>query len=95
MRDYVKMYNTEPPTDKGCNLISECLPEDEANEFAEIFEHNYGGNVIARPTGNNDDWVVFADGVRVELVRANFNSDYGHYVFAAWKYGTRNHGNRR
>lgn len=95
MKEFVKMYEMEKTDRKGCHLISECLSRDEAREFAEVFENNYGGKVIVASASRENDYVVFADDIFPRLISANYRPKEQHYIFATHKYIDREHGRKK
>lgn len=90
MRDYVKMFILSE-TPEYYTLVSEGLPPTEIEGFAEVFNHNYGGEVTVcnKPKSDLADCIVIAEKVPIRLIRGNYDRKIGCFIVATWRYATR------
>lgn len=85
MRDYVKMFILSE-TPKYYTLVSEGLYEDEIQEFAEAFQHNYSGQMQIIETKAKPNYTLIASEIPKYLFRGTFQPQLDCFIVATCKY---------
>lgn len=90
MKDYVKTFQVGVHSADMIDMVlEEFESEDEAEYFAECFEHNYKVQTKVCETFNGNCYVVLMNHIPLRLARSNFRKRIEGYEFANWKYVTR------